>query len=89
LEAFANILDSQILVELAQYQTAYVSISIHNSFVLLLLFPELSAAECNDLKLLLRLPWSRFQDLRTFLANKGIKVVASEPKMREELKSKY
>ncbi|XP_072040473.1 uncharacterized protein [Amphiura filiformis] len=49
---------------------------------------ELTPAECNDLKLLLRMPWIKFSKLRTFLTNKRLPILASEGKMREQLKTR-
>ncbi|XP_071948723.1 uncharacterized protein [Antedon mediterranea] len=49
---------------------------------------KLSTSETLDLKLLLRLPMQKLRQLRTFLTNHGIPVLASDRKLYKELKGR-
>ena len=60
---------------------------IHNfGSCFLVFFTALSAGQTLDLKLLLRLPMNKLRDLRTYLVNHGIAVLASDRQIYKELK---
>ncbi|XP_064648397.1 uncharacterized protein LOC135500709 [Lineus longissimus] len=50
---------------------------------------KLSPGDSVDLKILLKLPMSRFRDLRLFLESHGVSVLANELLMRQEMKKRY